>query len=89
MLDESTIEKVQEALSLVTEIPITEIHSDHNLVEDLHLDSLSVVILSITLEEKFGESLLLNEWVIAAEDPNQLTVRCLAEHIHEKLQLIS
>ena len=88
MLANPTLEKVQNALSQCTptEISSDQILPHHKLVEDLGLDSLSVVILSIALEEEFKEFFLLHEWVVAAEDPGQLTVDSLATYVQQKLE---
>ena len=79
-----TLEKVKRALSEVQDVPFAVISPEHKLVQDLNLDSVSVVVLSIALEEEFKECLLLNEWVVAAEDHAQLTVKSLAEYIHSR-----
>jgi acyl carrier protein len=84
----STIEKVRHALSEVADIPVENIQAGHKLVRDLKLDSISVVMLSIALEEAFKETFLLNEWIIAAEDHSQLTVESLAQYVQHKLRLL-
>lgn len=81
----TTFEKVRLALSEVADVPLASISPDVMLVQELNLDSISVVVLSIVLEEEFKESILLYEWVVAAEDHSQLTVQSLVEYVHNKL----
>jgi acyl carrier protein len=55
------------------------------LVGDLGFDSLRMARLGLSLEETFGCSILLNDWIASVEDPATLNVESLARFIAERL----
>ena len=64
---------------LVPESLKANIQPDSSLVNDLGMDSLKVVELSLGLEEKLGYPVFLPAWIAASSDPSDLTVASLAE----------
>ena len=65
---------------LVPEHARADIRPEASLVNDLGLDSLKVVELSLGLEEKLGYPVFLPGWIAIASDPSELTVQSLAEY---------
>ena len=56
-----------------------------SLVLDLGFDSLRLATLGLELEREFDTLLLLTEWVSLFDDPSELTVGSLGDHIYEML----
>jgi acyl carrier protein len=57
----------------------------HSFVFDLGFDSLSMVRLSLTLEEQFGYAILLDPWLSSQSDPAELTIRSLCDFLRSRL----
>jgi len=57
-----------------------------SLVLDLGFDSLKIASLVMSLEERFGTPILLNDWIGQVSDPTQLTVGSLGEYVFEALR---
>lgn len=62
-----------------------DVRPDLALVADLGFDSLRMATLALALEDEFGSTLLLNEWIARAEDPERLTVASLADFVERQL----
>ena len=77
-----TLEKTCAAVGAAMDEPRPVCSSDR-LVTDLGFDSLRMASLSLTIEDEFGETLLLNEWITVAEHPATLTVASLADFVHD------
>jgi len=73
--------KVQSALRSVLGDDHLEVRPDHHLVDDLGFDSPKVASLTIALEDEFDDVLLLNDWIAAADGPNELTVGSLVDYL--------
>lgn len=64
---------------LVPEDARARIQPNASLVNDLGMDSLKVVELSLGLEERLGYPVFLPAWIASVGDPSELTVASLAE----------
>lgn len=53
-----------------------------SLVADLGMDSMSIAMLGLTLEDEFQCSILLNDWIAQHSDPESLTVGSLCEYLN-------
>jgi acyl carrier protein len=72
------------AVANVLDAPV-QVGPDHCLVGDLGFDSLRMARLGLSLEEAFGCTILLNDWIASVEDPATLSVESLARFIAERL----
>jgi len=63
-----------------------EIHADHSCILDLGLDSLSIAVLSLALEDTFSRPVLLDGWLGQHADPAALTVGSLCDYIQVALK---
>jgi acyl carrier protein len=59
---------------------------EDRLLVDLGFDSLSLATLTLTLEEEFGRTILLDAWIAANPDLEDLTAGSLAEHVRDVLE---
>jgi acyl carrier protein len=84
--DASTRKRVVRAIASTCGITVKKIQDSDSLVARLGYDSLRMASLAIALEDEFGRSLLLAEWIARAPDPEQLTVASLCEYIDENLE---
>lgn len=73
--------KVRTALAEVLENREREVRLEDHMVEDLGFDSVNMASLTIALEDEFGEVLLLNDWIAAANSPSELTVGSLVDYL--------
>ena len=62
-----------------------EVEPAHSLIDDLGFDSLGVVTLSVSLEDRFGVPILLDGWIASVSSPSALTVGSLAAWIDASL----
>ena len=62
-----------------------EVHPRHRLVRDLGFDSLRMATLGLSLEEAFGCTILLSDWIASIDDPATLTVESLVSFIADRL----
>lgn len=62
------------------------IEPHHRFVDDLGFDSLGLVTLSVSLEDRFGVPILLDGWIGTASSPSDLTVGSLALWIGSSLE---
>ena len=70
---EDTATGVCDALALVAHRPATELRLDADLANDLSLDSLAMIELSVALEERFGITMP------AGASPEDLRIRTVAD----------
>lgn len=71
------IDEVKDMLSKQLRIDIDEIHDDSNIMEDLGVDSIDLVELLMSIEEKLGI-------VVSDEDAANLkTVKDVADYIEQ------
>lgn len=59
--------------------------ANYRLVDDLGFDSLKMASLSIALEDRLGETILLNDWIARSPSPDKLTIESLADYIYQRL----
>lgn len=59
--------------------------ANYRLVDDLGFDSLKMANLSIALEDRLGETILLNDWIARSPSPDKLTIESLAYYIYHRL----
>lgn len=62
------------------------IDPSHSFILDLSFDSLSVVMLSLALENEFGYPILLDEWIALRSEPTGLTVGSLCDYLTARLE---
>jgi len=55
----------------------------HSLVLHLGFDSMKMSLLSLALETELGCAIVLDEWIGAHSDPNELTVGSLCRYLQE------
>lgn len=67
--------------ALQRELPMSLLR-EHSLIADLGMDSLSVALLGLSLEDEFHCPILLNDWIAQHEDPASLTVGSLCDYLH-------
>ena len=72
------------AVAHVLDVPV-EVHPRHRLVRDLNFDSLRMATLGLSLEEAFGCTILLSDWIASVDDPATLTVESLVCFIADRL----
>ena len=86
MLDrDAVLAKVRAALLSVIEDQRIDIGPQHHLVDDLGIDSVHVASLTIALEDEFNDVLLLNDWIVSANSPSELTVDSLVDYLVDLL----
>ena len=59
---------------------------EDRLLVDLGFDSLSLATLTLSLEEEFGRTILLDGWIGSHPDLEDLTAGSLAEHVRDVLE---
>jgi acyl carrier protein len=64
------------------EIP-EHVGADDSLVLHLGFDSMKIALLSLALEREFNVMIALDEWLGSHNDPQELTVRSLCDHVEE------
>lgn len=62
------------------------IAEEDRLLLDLGFDSLSLATLTLSLEEELGRTILLDAWIGAHPDLEDLTVGSLAAHVREVVE---
>ena len=72
------------AVADVLHVP-RDVAPHHRLVRDLGFDSLRMATLGLSLEDAFGCTILLNDWIASVEDPGALTVESLVCFVAERL----
>ena len=72
------------AVAHALDVPV-EVHPRHRLVRDLGFDSLRMATLGLSLEEAFGCTILLSDWIASVDDPATLTVESLVCFIADRL----
>lgn len=55
---------------------------EHSLVADLGVDSMSMALLGLALEDEFHCPILLNDWIAQHRNPESLTVGSLCDYLH-------
>jgi len=55
---------------------------EHSLVGDLGVDSMSMALLGLALEDEFRCPILLNDWIGQHRNPESLTVGSLCDYLH-------
>jgi len=81
---DNVLERTCHAVKRACDEPL-EIAPDQSFVGDLGFDSLRMASLALTLEEEFGSTLLLNDWIARSDDPERLNVVSLAQYVHRQL----
>jgi len=74
------------AVANVLHVPV-EVNPRHRLVRDLGFDSLRMATLGLSLEDAFGCTILLSDWIASVDDPATLTVESLMCFIADRLSL--
>lgn len=84
--DAAVFAGVVAAIRAATENPLpASIERSHSFLLDLGFDSLSMVALSLTLEDEFGCPILLDDWIAEQSDPISLTVGSLCAYLAPRL----
>ena len=83
MSEDDVLEKVSTAIrtAVPRQLP-TSLTRECSLVADLGMDSMSIALLGLTLEDEFQCSILLNDWIAQHSDPESLTVGSLCEYLN-------
>lgn len=83
MSEDDVLEKVSTAIrtAMPRKLPAS-LARECSLVADLGMDSMSIAMLGLTLEDEFQCSILLNDWIAQHSDPESLTVGSLCEYLH-------
>lgn len=64
--------------------PLPEpIRREHSFIVDLGFDSMGIARLALALEDRFDQTILLDEWIGQATDPAALTVASLCDYVAE------
>lgn len=62
------------------------VRSEDSLVLQLGFDSMKIALLSLSLEDAFGQTVLLDGWIASHPDPNDLTIGSLCHYIEEAVR---
>jgi acyl carrier protein len=83
MSEDDVLDKVSTAIrtAVSRKLPAS-LTRECSLVADLGMDSMSIAMLGLTLEDEFQRSILLNDWIGQHSDPESLTVGSLCEYLN-------
>jgi acyl carrier protein len=79
---DDVLDKVSTALraALPRELPESLLR-EYSLVADLGIDSMSMAMLGLALEDEFHCPILLNDWIAQHGNPESLTVGSLCDYL--------
>ena len=83
MSGDEILDKVSTAIrvSVQRELPESLLR-EYSLVADLGIDSMSMALLGLALEDEFHCPILLNDWIAQHAHPESLTVGSLCDYLH-------
>jgi acyl carrier protein len=83
--EDPTLQKVIRAVTIAAERKDIAPSAGDRLIDDLGFDSLQMSMLALTIERETGQTVLLNDWIVAAPSLSDLTVESLAAFVRERI----
>jgi acyl carrier protein len=83
--DDPILQKVIRAVTTASARKDIAPSAAHRLIDDLDFDSLQMATLALTIERETGQTVLLNDWIVAAPSLSDLTVESLAAFVRDRI----
>jgi hypothetical protein len=83
--DDPILQKVIRAVTTAAERKDIAPSPGDRIIDDLSFDSLQMSMLALSLERETGQTVLLNDWIVAASSLSDLTVESLAAFVRDRI----